>query len=434
VFGWIDPVSLKSLLVSRVAGAITSETRLNRNRAMQEAKRVAASAPHTVDYFHDVTDPYAHLCAQVLGRFAARYQVSLQVHLTGPPPDWAAPERDRLESYSREDAARLARRAGLSFTDPGRSISAEQATRANALLAATIDDGSFADKAATIGEAAWNGSLPDTPVNLSGVAARLAASAARREELGHYLGATFHYAGEWYWGIDRLHYLEARLTDLGARKPGTDDGLIFAPPQAPAARSTPIGAPAELHYYLSFRSPYTYIAAARAKALADAHGAELKLRYVLPMVMRGLPVPRMKSRYITLDTAREARRLGIPFGRIVDPVGKPVERGYSILPWAREQGRGFEFCQAFLAGVWSQGIDAGTDSGLKQIVENAGLDWSAARDQLGSDTWRAEAEANREEMMRLGVWGVPSFRVGNVITWGQDRLWLMEEELIKAAG
>lgn len=427
-------MSLKSLLVSRVAGVITSEKRLNRNRAMQEAKRTAASAPHLVDYFHDVTDPYSHLCAQVLGRFAARYQISLQVHLTAPPPDWAAPERDRLESYSRADAAQLARRAGLSFNDPGKPVSPEQAARANALLAAAIDDGTFAEKAAAIGEVAWNGSLPDAPVDQAGLASRLAAGAARREELGHYLGGTFHYAGEWYWGVDRLHYLETRLTELSARKSGADDSLIFAPPQAPAARSTPKGAPAELHYYLSFRSPYTYIAAARAKALADAHGAELKLRYVLPMVMRGLPVPRMKSRYITLDTAREARRLGIPFGRIVDPVGKPVERGYSILPWAREQGRGFEFCQAFLAGVWSQGIDAGTDAGLKQIVENAGLDWSTARQRLGSDTWRAEAEANRAEMMALGVWGVPSFRVGNLITWGQDRLWLMEEELIKSAG
>jgi 2-hydroxychromene-2-carboxylate isomerase len=36
--------------------------------------------------------------------------------------------------------------------------------------------------------------------------------------------------------------------------------------------------------------------------------------------------------------------------------------------------------------------------------------------------------------MALGVWGVPSFRVGNMITWGQDRLWLIEGELRKQAG
>ena len=66
---------------------------------------------------------------------------------------------------------------------------------------------------------------------------------------------------------------------------------------------------------------------------------------------------------------------------------------------------------------------------MKQIVEAAGLDWQAARDIIGNDDWRAEAEANRAEMMDLGIWGVPSFRVGDVSTWGQDRLWLVEDAL-----
>ena len=66
---------------------------------------------------------------------------------------------------------------------------------------------------------------------------------------------------------------------------------------------------------------------------------------------------------------------------------------------------------------------------MKQIVEAAGLDWQAGRDIIDNDDWRAEAEANRAEMMDLGIWGVPSFRVGDVSTWGQDRLWLVEDAL-----
>ena len=421
-------MSLKTLLVSRIAAIFTGEKRVIRNRAMQESRRLAASAPHTVEYFHEAADPYSHLAAQVLASLLARYDIALQVHLVGPPADWAAPERERLEAYARLDAQRLAGKAGLKFADPGAQPGAAQIQRANARLAAAIDAGSFAAEAPAIGEALWNGALEGEAPAID-----LAAGNARREDLGHYLGGTFHYGGEWYWGVDRLHYLEARLMELGARKPDTGTALVFPPPVSPSggARSS---APLELHYYLSFRSPYTYIVAARAKALADAYGAELKLRYVLPMVMRGLPVPRMKSRYITFDTAREARRHGVPFGKIADPVGKPVERGYSILPWAQAQGRGYEFCHAFLTGVWSQGVDAGSDSGLRQIVEAAGLDWNTARQQLDTDTWRAEAEANRAEMMALGVWGVPSFRVGDVITWGQDRLWVIEEELKRQAG
>jgi 2-hydroxychromene-2-carboxylate isomerase len=422
-------VSLKTAIVSRLAAYVTSEARLNRNRAMQEKKRTEAGKGHTVEYFHDTSDPYSHLAVQVLPAFVQRYDISLKVHLAGPTPDWAAPERERLEAYARQDAARLAARAGLSFRDPGRQPDMALLNAANAALSAAIDSGGFLEQAAAIGEALWAGTLRRSSED---VQSRLASGSARRQELGHYLGATLHYGGEWYWGVDRLHYLEARLAGRGARKPGTPESPLFAPPGVPSGRGNAKGA--EIHWYLSFRSPYTYISAQRARALSEAYGAELKLRFVLPMVMRGLPVPRMKGRYITLDTAREARRLGIPFGKIADPVGRPVERGYSLLPWARTQGRGFEYCHAFLAAVWSQGVDAGSDEGMRRIVEMAGLDWSSARPHLDTVAWRAEAEANRAEMMALGVWGVPSFRVGNMITWGQDRLWLIEGELRKQAG
>jgi 2-hydroxychromene-2-carboxylate isomerase len=137
--------------------------------------------------------------------------------------------------------------------------------------------------------------------------------------------------------------------------------------------------------------------------------------------------------YFALDTAREARRLGVPFGRIADPVGRPVERGYSLLPWARDQGRGYEYCLSFLRGVWAHGVDAGSNAGLRRIVEAAGLSWSEARPHIGNDDWRAEAEANRREMFELGLWGVPCFRVGDVATWGQDRLWVIESELQRLA-
>jgi hypothetical protein len=50
-----------------------------------------------------------------------------------------------------------------------------------------------------------------------------------RERLGHYLGATFYFEGEWYWGIDRLHYLEERLSTAGLARAGAGAGA----PQGP---------------------------------------------------------------------------------------------------------------------------------------------------------------------------------------------------------
>ncbi|MBY9067513.1 DsbA family protein [Hyphomonas sp. WL0036] len=383
---------------------------------------------HQAEYFHVAGDPYSHLVLQVLPALQARYALKVKPMLAPPPRDWAAPERQKLEDYSREDAARLAARAGLSFADPGSQPSSERLAAAEAALGALLDAPDFAQRALAISEALWTGA----PLPAGGAApvAALAEADAAREKLGHYLGGMIHYEGEWYWGVDRLHYLERRQRELGAQKAGAPDAFLFDPPESPrAGADVAAGKGKELHYYLSFRSPYTYIVAERVKALAEAYGAELKLRFVLPMVMRGLPVPRMKGMYITKDVAREARRMGIPFGKIADPVGTPVERGYSILPMAMEEGVGFEFCHSFLKGVWAEGIDAGSDDGLKQIVERAGLDWSRARGLIGGDHWRAEAEANRAEMMGLGIWGVPSFRVGEVATWGQDRMWIIEDAL-----
>lgn len=422
-------MSLRTALVSRVAEKVTGTVRQQRLRKRAESRRSQAGLPHVVDYFHQADDPYAALLAQVLPAFAARYDVQLRCHLVSAPPEWAAPAREHLLNWSRADAAYLATRAGLNFTDAGTQPAAERVAQAECLLANSLRAGTFVADVAAISAALWSGAaLPE----VSGDPAIAKAEGdARRAELGHYLGATLHYGGEWYWGLDRLHYLEERLSDLGADQAGTRGKPIYTQPSSPEPDASPNLAPSggAIDFFLSFRSPYTWIAATRVRALADAYGIGLRLRFVLPMVMRGLPVPPAKRTYITLDAAREARRNGVPFGRIADPVGRPVERGYSLLPWAIDQGRGHEYCVAFMRAVWSEGVDAGSDAGMRHIVEAAGLEWAIARPLLGNDAWRAEAEANRRELLGLGLWGVPCFAYNGVTAWGQDRLWVIESAI-----
>lgn len=369
-------MSLKSIIVPRLAERLFSHEHVLKRRAKYEASRQGRPQ---LDIFLDPSDPYSVLLEAVLPTLIDRYDIALMTHLVSPPKESAAPERDALARYAKTDAERLVERAG---------VKADLSPRPAAINASENDD--------------------------------------RLEALGHYQGGMIHYGGEWYWGLDRLHYLESRLADIGARRDDAPNTPIFAPPAVPKG-----GKPTNktLHWYLSFRSPYTAIVADRVIALAHAYEAELHLRFVLPMVMRSLPVPKAKRRYIMQDTTREAYRLGIPFGRVCDPVGRPVEHGYAILHWAISQGKGLPFVQSFLRLVWSEGVDAGSDRGLRRIVEQAGLDWPSAREQLSSEAWREVAEANRQEMMSYGVWGVPSFRVGETVTWGQDRLWVIEDAL-----
>jgi len=440
----VNPIARQ--LVSRALGAFTSAPLRDARRWVAERRRRARGEPHRVLYFHQVDDPYSHLAAQLLDPLVARYDVAVEPQLVGPPPDAAAPERERLQAFARKDAADVAPGYGLAFPRCG-PPAPERVEYAQRLLAG-VGPGDFAACSVRVGSALWSGDAAALealareipPLEADATRSLLAAGSQRRARLGHYLGAMFHYGGEWYWSVDRLHHLERRLASLGARRPGSDPTPIAPRPdfreQPPPETSERL----TLEFYPSLRSPYSYIALERVFALPQRYPLELRLRPVLPMVMRGLPVPRQKQLYIVLDTRREAEDAGVPFGRICDPVGRPVERGLALFPWARERGRAAELLLSFARGAFAEGIDAGTDAGLRRVVERAGLEWEPARQQLEASAWREELEANRKELLAMGLWGVPSFRLigaagaPDFCTWGQDRIWRVEEEIRRRLG
>jgi len=422
---------------------LTSELTRDALRWLAEGRRRLAGHPHVVDYFHHVDDPYAHLTAQILGRLRARYDVVLAPHLVGPPPDDAAPERERLAAFAQKDAADVAPYYGLDFPAGAARPAPDAVQLAERLAAAAIAAGTFERDAARIGDALWHGGRPaldalagELPAaEPAAASAAIAAGNALRDRLGHYLGATFYYGGEWYWGVDRLWHLERRLQALGALRTGEPAGPLVPRPEPERAGPVPDGRRLRLEFFASLRSPYTAIVMRRVLALPARLPVDLVLRPVLPMVMRGLPVPRAKRIYIVLDTKREAADAGEPFGFACDPVGRPVERAFSLYPWACTQGKGGALLAAFTRAAFAEGIDTGEDDGLRHVVEQAGLAWAEARVHLDRDGWRDALEANRRMLFDAGLWGVPSLRLlgddgaPDFVTWGQDRLWLVEAEI-----
>ena len=428
-------MSLKTWLMPPISERLLSRKRLLARRARTERHRQAEGRRHRVDYFHQVDDPYSALVAGVLSRLAARYDIDLVPHLVGPPSDAAAPERDKLIAYSRRDAAMLAAHWALPFKDPGAQPTGDDVLLATRLLAQSVAQGRFLEVAGQISELLWRSpqrltDLGTPSIGAVEVAAHLRASEALRQRLGHYLGGTLHYGGEWYWGLDRLYHLEQRLQDLGAQRPGVR-GPMFAP-DADSIEVPTSAVTLPIDFFFSLRSPYSAIVAPRVFELGRRTGVPVRLRFVLPMVMRGLPVPREKRTYISQDAAREAFVRGIPFGRLNDPVGRPAERGLALVPFAEQAGRGEAFVLSFMRGVWAEGVDAGSDRGLRTLVERAGLSWDGARIALRDESWRQTAELNRKELFDLGLWGVPSFRVGDMAVWGQDRLWAVRDALSRA--
>ena len=433
-------MSIKSLLMPLVTQRLFSRERLLSLRAKAERQRQSAGLPHAVHYFHQVDDPYSALVAACLKDLQTRYAITLIPHVVSPPEAAAAPERDRLVAYSRKDAQLLAAHCGLEYQDMGVQPSPAQVEMANRQLVAAMEDGVFIDVAPEVSrrlrqiphDGQPNPLWPEARLASSeATASHLQASDALRSQWGHYLGATFYYGGEWYWGIDRLYHLEQRLQELGAQKAGVQ-GYLF-PPGDDLAADTPLQNAPAIDFFFSLRSPYSAIVARRVFDLGRRTGAPVRLRFLLPMVMRGLPVPKAKRQYIAHDAAREAYVRGIPFGRLNDPVGRPTERGLALIPLAESRGLGEAYLVSFMQGVWAEGLDAGSDRGLRTIAERAGLSWTDAQAALKDEAWRATAEANREAMFALGLWGVPTFHVGDTAVWGQDRLWAVQDALFAQA-
>lgn len=429
-------MSLRTHLMRGVTAALTSPTRRRLARDMAALRvRLGGERP-TVRYFHQADDPYSHLAAQMLPRLRARYNVEIETWLVSPPEDSAAPDRERLRAYGLRDAARLARARGLGFPANATLPDADTTRRLQTVLADALERGRFEEVASAAGSALWSGdakTLAGMAAWASGQDPRLVddiliAGDAQRARLGHYLGGMFHFEGEWFWGVDRLGHLESRLAARGL------DREAGSPPLSPALEPT-LGAPLTgeaptIEVWFSFRSPYSWLVLPRIRQLAKAYDAKLELRPILPMVMRGLAVPRVKTIYITLDCKREAERLALPFGKIVDPVGAGAERALAVLHHAIDLGLGEEFSESGLKAAFADGLALAEDKGLKVAARRAGLTDAQVDAALADDSWRQRVEANRAALLEAGLWGAPTFRVrGRPAHWGQDRLWMLEDDI-----
>ena len=435
-----DPNPVVRWLISKVLSWLYSPERMQLKHDKAETIRKKSGASHKVEYFHQVTDGYSHLAAQVLQSLSERYDIELVCHLVNDPEGDNSPEPELLQQLSCYDAYHVAPEYGLEFPECQTLLEPELVSKATAILAAQNNQ-SFITCAADIGKALWAGNEAelDRLASEHGSSSKLATEqklqvgTQRRAELKHYSGAMFFYGNEWYWGVDRLYHLEKRLAALGADKT-RNLPLIVERPNIEVAKLKDNGR-LTLEVYPSLRSPYSAISFDRAVKLARDTGVKLVVRPVLPMVMRGVPATREKGLYIFMDAAREAYEANVPYGKFSDPIGEPVRNAYSLYPWARAQGKGGEFISSFLSCAFAKGINTNKESGLKSVVEGAGLDWSIAKAIVGQSGWEDELEQNRLIMYQAGLWGVPSFRLLDknnqqvLALWGQDRLWLFAKEI-----
>lgn len=415
---------------ARIAGLIVSPRLAAARRRLVDTAAAVRGARPEITLYYQAGDAWSHLCAQLLPTLRERVDADFRVVVVPPVTDGSNAAPELGPPYALEDARRVAPAWGLEMPEAARLPDpALRAEGERALLGAADLDGFLAREPVVAG-ALWSGHR-DALSDLEGPAdadARLAANLEELQGRGHYQAGMWHFRGEWYWALDRLPFLEARLRGLSRVR---GDTPLAAPDPARAELPALAERPRSLDFFFSFRSPYSYLAIEPAAAVAARHRLELNILPVLPMVMRGLKVPRAKRLYIVRDSKREADRQAIPFGHLADPLGGGVERCLALYPHYAGQGEGLAFLRAVGRAIWAEGRPVRKAGVMRDVLAAAGLDPGPV-DRVEPDGAPRYAEANRETLSGLGLWGVPSFRVGDLAVWGQDRLWLIEEALRRA--
>jgi len=433
-------LSIGDKLRSKLLNVLTSEKTQTAKRSLAETRRKIGGRSHIISVFLELDDPYSYLLAHYLPDLVAAYNIELRYYLTQSCNDEAyRPAPEMLAVYADEDCARLAAELGVPFLDKGAAPPVEHRRALIDYLAGLQDKPEFGKELLDAITAYWRGDTSSVESRITadrGGAGNelLAENQQRLLDMGHYNSAMMHYEGEWYWGVDRLPYLVDRLDSLDVQREGARMAKLVSIRQA-MHTTLPVAPPSTakelppLELFFSFRSPYSYLSLERIFSIADAFRLKLVVRPVLPMVMRGMQVPKEKVSYIISDTSREARRLGVPFGEFVDPVGKGVERCLAVFYYAVSERRERDFLLHAGQAIWSKGIDLVTDEGMRSVASKCGLFWPDVLAAMEDDSWRDKVEENRESMFDSGCWGVPTIRLGDFVVWGQDRDWLLARHI-----
>lgn len=203
--------------------------------------------------------------------------------------------------------------------------------------------------------------------------------------------------------------------------------------------------------YFSFRSPYSYLAIGRYRAIAEEYAVDIALRIVWPIAVRnpdllftGNPAA---PRYILMDSMRAGQYLDIPIRwPRPDPVAQDLQtraiateqplirRVCRIGQAAVRRGKGLAFADEVSKIIFNGETD-GWDQGdhLANAAARAGLDLAELDTESLNDAEAIDAEiaANQDALEAAGHWGVPTLVFEGEPFFGQDRVamakWRMEQ-------
>jgi 2-hydroxychromene-2-carboxylate isomerase len=186
----------------------------------------------------------------------------------------------------------------------------------------------------------------------------------------------------------------------------------------------------DIDFWYEFASTYSYPTAMRIEQRAAEAGIRVQWRpFLLGPIFKELGwndspfnIYAAKGRYMWRDLARVCERQGLPLA--LPPVRFP-QNGLKAARLALvgvRQGWAPAFTRAVFTANYAEQKDISDDAVLRAILDGLGVVADAAIAEANTPQTRDSLRAQTEEAKARGLFGAPSFTVGDELFWGNDRL------------
>jgi 2-hydroxychromene-2-carboxylate isomerase len=182
--------------------------------------------------------------------------------------------------------------------------------------------------------------------------------------------------------------------------------------------------------WLSIGSTYSYLTALRINAIKQEKGLNLLVKPIsiraIMKSMDNIPFPpskKTKVDYMWRDIERRAEWYGLPKPKLPAPYPlQAFDQANKVGIVLNQKGKYLEYYEETYRIWFVSGIEAGSEENLRLVFNSMQLNYEDIMHQAGDGIIQKIYEENTEEAKQLGVFGAPSFSVGNEIFWGDDRL------------
>jgi len=196
---------------------------------------------------------------------------------------------------------------------------------------------------------------------------------------------------------------------------------------------------ATVDYYFAVVSPWSYLGDARLREIADRYGATLKHKPVnTALIFSRTGGLQLKDRsdqrkaYRMQELSRWRDHLGVEL--TLEPRYFPTNDQLAARTVAavRQSGEDpSELVHALMRACWVEDRDVAEASVVKSVLDTVGLESETLLARAESEECQNEVETNTEEAISRGVFGVPTYLIGDQPFWGQDRLDFVERALAR---